>query len=140
MIPDEKGVLIRYNHPSAAGRGIGSALAGLAGREAAPFTMIGIMLDLSRNLVFTVSALRKLFQRLAFLGYNTVFLYCEDTYELPGEPCFGALRGRYTAEEIMILPPLSALNGSAVSRLWDTCLRFYAGQPPTAASGIPQAS
>ena len=111
VIPDEKGALIRYNHLCAAGRGIGSALAGLAGREATPFTMIGIMLDLSRNLVFTVSALRKLFQRLAFLGYNTVFLYCEDTYELPGEPCFGALRGRYTAEEIRAADDIAASLG-----------------------------
>lgn len=94
------GALIRYNTVSAAGRGVGSALAGIAGREETPFTMLGIMLDLSRNMVFTVPALKKLFQRLALLGYNTVFLYCEDTYELPGEPFFGYMRGRYTAEEI----------------------------------------
>lgn len=66
--------LVRYNTVSAAGRGVGSVLAGIAGREETPFTMLGIMLDLSRNMVFTVPALKKLFQRLALLGYNTVFL------------------------------------------------------------------
>ncbi len=102
------GAVIRYNQLCAAGRGVGSALAGIAGRESTPFTMIGIMLDLSRNLVFTVPALKKLFQRLALLGYNTVFLYCEDTYELPGEPCFGMMRGRYTAAEIRTADDIAA--------------------------------
>ena len=27
-------------------------------------------------------------------------LYTEETYELPGEPHFGYLRGRYTADEL----------------------------------------
>ena len=94
------GAVVRYNHLSAAGRGVSSVLAGLEGREKTPFAMLGIMLDVSRNMVFTVDGLARIFRRLALLGYNTVLLYSEDTYELPGEPYFGYQRGRYTAEEI----------------------------------------
>ena len=36
----------------------------------------------------------------ASVGMNTLMLYTEDTYEVPGYPYFGALRGRYTAEEL----------------------------------------
>ena len=92
--------LIRYTSISAAARGVGSALAGISGRQSTPFTMLGIMIDLSRNIVFTVDAMTRLFRRLALLGYNTVFLYCEDTYALPDEPAFGVMRGRYTAGEV----------------------------------------
>lgn len=102
------GATIKYNSIGAAGRGVGSVLAGLSGRESTPFTMLGIMIDFSRNMVFTVPALKKVFQRLALLGYNTVFLYCEDTYELPDEPFFGMMRGRYTASEIRQLDSIAA--------------------------------
>ena len=102
------GALIRYNTLGAAGRGVGSALAGLSGREETPFAMLGIMLDVSRNMVFTVPALRRIFRRLALLGYNTVLLYSEDTYELPDEPYFGYQRGRYSAAEIRLADDIAA--------------------------------
>ena len=97
---DGDGALIRYNTVAAAGRGVGSAAAGISGREETGFTMMGIMLDLSRNKVFTVENMQKIFRRLAAFGYNTVLLYCEDTYTLPGEPYFGYMRGRLSAEEV----------------------------------------
>ena len=34
------------------------------------------------------------------MGYNTVQLYTEDTYEADGEPYFGYLRGRYSKAEL----------------------------------------
>ena len=108
---DNGGALIRYNTISAAARGIGSALAGIAGRQSTPFTMLGVMLDFSRNIVFTLPMLEKVFRRLALLGFNTVFLYCEDTYELPDEPAFGMMRGRYTAEEVRAMDDMAAKVG-----------------------------
>ena len=103
--------VIRYSAVSAAARGVGSVLAGIQGRYTTPFTMLGIMIDLSRNIVFTVAAMKRLFQKLALLGYNTVFLYCEDTYELPGEPAFGVMRGRYTASEVRAMDDAAAAVG-----------------------------
>lgn len=34
------------------------------------------------------------------MGYNALYLYMEDTYEIEGEPYFGHLRGRFTASEL----------------------------------------
>lgn len=36
----------------------------------------------------------------ADLGYNTLLLYTEDTYEVKDHPYFGYMRGRYTREEL----------------------------------------
>ena len=105
------GAIIRYNTLSAALRGVGSAVSGISGRQSTSFTMLGIMLDLSRNQVFTLEALKKMFKRLALLGYNTIFLYCEDTYELPGEPAFGMMRGRYTAADIRAMDDAASAVG-----------------------------
>ena len=107
----ENSAVVRYNTVSAAARGVGSVLAKIAGRQSTGFTMLGIMVDLSRNLVFTVPAMTRMFRRLALLGFNTVLLYCEDTYELPGEPAFGMMRGRYSAEEIRAMDDAAAAVG-----------------------------
>lgn len=98
--------LIRYSRPSLAGRGLGTLLSGLVGpdqtlRETTPFQMFGVMLDCSRNAVMTAEHICQVWMpRLALLGYNTLMLYTEDTYELPGEPYFGYQRGAYTEGEL----------------------------------------
>lgn len=112
--PTEKSALIKYNTVTTAARGIGSAMAGLAGRQSTSFTMMGIMLDVSRNMVFKLSAVQRLFRRLALLGFNTVLLYSEDTYELPDEPTFGMMRGRYSAGEIRAIDDMGAALGIEV--------------------------
>lgn len=60
----------------------------------------GTMLDCSRNAVPTVESVQKWIDILSDLGYNTLLLYMEDTYEIEGEPYFGYKRGRYTEEEL----------------------------------------
>ena len=60
----------------------------------------GTMLDCSRNAVPTVDGVQKWIDILSDLGYNTLLLYMEDTYEIRGEPYFGYMRGRYTEEEL----------------------------------------
>ncbi len=64
------------------------------------FNEFGVMLDCSRNAVPTVESLKKFVDYLAFMGYNQLQLYTEDTYEIEDEPYFGHLRGRYTREEL----------------------------------------
>ncbi len=61
---------------------------------------IGVMLDVSRNAVMKVSEVKNYIDILAKMGYNTLELYAEDTYEIQGEPYFGYLRGAYTANEL----------------------------------------
>ncbi|MBR2615082.1 MAG: family 20 glycosylhydrolase [Clostridia bacterium] len=64
------------------------------------FKRFGVMLDMSRNSVMRPDALKDFATLLRQMGYNTLLLYTEDTYEIPGEPYFGHFRGRYTAEDI----------------------------------------
>ncbi len=64
------------------------------------FDMLGVMVDCSRNGVLRPDAAKTLLRRLALMGLNTCMLYTEDTYEVPEEPFFGYLRGRYTWDEL----------------------------------------
>ncbi|MBO5754797.1 MAG: beta-N-acetylhexosaminidase [Clostridia bacterium] len=64
------------------------------------FKNLGIMIDMSRNAVMSVEALKKFFVYLAKMGYKRVMLYTEDTYEVAEEPYLGYMRGRYTKEEL----------------------------------------
>lgn len=65
-----------------------------------PFRRLGTMLDCSRNAVMNVKSLKKWIKICSEIGFNTVMLYTEDTYEIPEEPYFGYLRGRYSQNEI----------------------------------------
>lgn len=62
--------------------------------------MVGVMLDCSRNGVMTVKSIKKYVDIISKMGYNTLMLYTEDTYEVENEPLFGHMRGRYSCEEI----------------------------------------
>ena len=64
---------------------------------------LGVMLDCSRGAVYTVEALKKYIDVLAKMGYNSLQLYTEDTYEIKEEPYFGYMRGRYSADELRLL-------------------------------------
>lgn len=64
------------------------------------FKRVGLMIDCSRNAVRTVSTVKKLVDIMSVMGYNTLMLYTEDTYEIKERPYFGYLRGRYSNEEI----------------------------------------
>ena len=68
--------------------------------QACPFESLGVMLDVSRNGVFTVEAIESLFSHFALMGIDSVQLYMEDVFLLPEEPFFGYARGAYTHEEL----------------------------------------
>lgn len=110
---------IRYATPALAMRAVGALLADLVPadgklEERSPFTLFGIMLDCSRNAVMRVDHLKVWLRRLALMGYNAVLLYTEDTYEIPGEPYFGYLRGAYTADELRAIDAYAASLGIEV--------------------------
>ena len=63
------------------------------------FSRLAAMIDLSRNSVYTVGTMKRFLCQLALMGFNTAYLYMEDTYELPGYPYFGYRRGRYSVAE-----------------------------------------
>lgn len=62
--------------------------------------MFGVMIDCSRNAVMKPSGVIKFADIVKKMGYDTIMLYTEDTYEVDGEPLFGCFRGKYTKEEI----------------------------------------
>jgi len=64
------------------------------------FRRLGTMIDCSRNAVMKPEKVKQWIDILANLGYNTLLLYTEDTFELDTHPYFGHLRGRYTQQEL----------------------------------------
>ena len=64
------------------------------------YERFGVMMDVSRNGVMKVSQVKRMIDYLQKMGYNSLELYCEDTYEIEDEPYFGYMRGRYTGTEI----------------------------------------
>ena len=78
------------------------------------FDTFGIMLDMSRNSVMKLSALKEYMVYMKKMGYNALFLYTEDTYEVDGEPYFGYMRGRYTKAEMKELDAYGASLGIEV--------------------------
>ena len=72
---------------------------------------LGTMLDCSRNAVMTVDAVKTWIGITAQLGYNTLMLYTEDTYEVGEEPYFGYARGRYSKAELKDIDAYAAAKG-----------------------------
>ncbi len=64
------------------------------------YNRFGAMLDCSRNGVLTVDTVIKFADVVSKVGYDSIMLYTEDTYEVDGEPYFGYMRGGYSADEI----------------------------------------
>lgn len=73
--------------------------------------MLGVMLDCSRNAVMKVEVLKDYIKILGKMGYNTLMLYTEDTYEVDNEPLFGYMRGRYSKDEIREIDRCCIENG-----------------------------
>lgn len=69
------------------------------------------MLDCSRNAVMKPQKIKEFIDILAEIGYNTLELYMEDTYEVEGEPYFGYLRGGYSITELKDLDKYATEKG-----------------------------
>ncbi len=72
---------------------------------------LAVMLDCSRNAVMTVDAVKRFILNMEKMGYNTLQLYTEDTYEIPEEPLFGHFRGRYSQKEIREIDAFANKHG-----------------------------
>lgn len=68
--------------------------------EKGSFSMLCYMADASRNAVMNQKSLHRLIRYLAGMGYDSLMLYTEDTYKVPGYAYFGRMRGAYSAEEL----------------------------------------
>lgn len=86
----------------------------------------GVMLDMSRNAVMKVGEVKKMIDCLQIMGYNTLELYTEDTYEIAGEPHFGYLRGRYTGAEIKEIDAYAKAHGIELIPCVQTLAHFTA--------------
>ena len=70
-----------------------------------------VMLDCSRNAVMSVDGVKDFIDKLSIMGYNSFMLYTEDTYEIPDEPLFGYMRGRYTQKELKTIDAYAKSKG-----------------------------
>ena len=75
---------------------------------------LGTMLDCSRNAVPTLAAVKRWIDLTGKMGYNTLFLYMEDTYTIEEEPYFGHLRGRYSMAELREIDDYAFARGMEV--------------------------
>ncbi len=114
---DEQGFLIEYSDRRAFVRGTALLMRyadekeGFFAAESPSFDTLGPMLDCSRNAVMKPEKVKQLLRLSALSGMNALMLYTEDTYEIPGHPYFGRLRGAYTQEELRELDAYAALLG-----------------------------
>ena len=98
-------------------------------------TMLCLMADCSRNAVMSVEGVKKELRYLALMGFDSMMLYTEDTYEIEEYSYFGRMRGRYTHEElrelddyaydlgIELIPCIQALAHLARALQWGTQFR-----------------
>lgn len=96
------------------------------------FKSLGVMLDMSRNSVMSIDSLKDYLTLIKKMGYNTLFFYTEDTYEVDGEPYFGYMRGRYSKDEmkeldsfansigVEVIPCIQTLAHLNALLRWDT--------------------
>lgn len=75
------------------------------------FKHFGTMLDCSRNAVMRPEAVERWIDILADLGYDSLMLYTEDTFELDTQPYFGHLRGRYSQQELRSIDDYACAKG-----------------------------
>lgn len=107
IMPGRNGCLVEYESSNQAFRAVGIMLGALRQGKPVPrraetqqFSLLNVMMDVSRNAVMTVPALKEWLARMALMGLNSFMLYAETVYEVPGEPYFGYGLGRYTAREL----------------------------------------
>ena len=74
-------------------------------------SMLCYMADQSRNAVLNVESAKRMIRCLAALGFDSLMLYTEDTFEVDNQPYFGYMRGRWTQSELQALVEYGELFG-----------------------------
>jgi len=104
--------------------------------QVSAFSTLCYMADVSRNAVLNMDGARRMIRYLALMGYDSMMLYAEDTFEIPGYPYFGHMRGRYTCDELRelddyadsygveLIPCVQTLAHLKSALRWD-CFRPY---------------
>ncbi|WP_312370546.1 family 20 glycosylhydrolase [Lachnoclostridium sp.] len=82
--------------------------------ELPTYENLGIMIDCSRNAVPKREAFCSMVKYLALMGYSTIQLYMEDTFEIDKYPYAGYLRGRYSKKELKEMGEFAAIFGIEV--------------------------
>ena len=85
------------------------------------FTGLSTMVDTSRNAVPTLSALYRLLDHLAVMGYDSLLMYMEDTLKLENYQYFGYMRGRYTPADLKALDDYAFVYGIEIL----PCIQCY---------------
>lgn len=116
---DGSRVEIGYCHTTHFFRGVGLMLQHLddssySCQETVWLDENGVMLDCSRNAVYRLDFIQTYLETMALLGMNTLYLYLEDTYEIPEYPYFGQMRGRYSQKELKEIDALAGIFGIEV--------------------------
>lgn len=114
---DGKQALIEYGKKSEFCRALG-ILCGMckaggthSAEEKRVFEKLTFMQDNSRNAVSNIESVKKMLRCLAVMGYDSMQLYTEDTYELKKFPFFGYMRGRYSQQELRELDEYAGTLG-----------------------------
>lgn len=83
--------------------------------ETAKFNSNGVFLELSQNHAsMKPEYIKKYLNYMVIMGLDTIYLNLEDNFEVPGEPYFGYMRGRYTMEELRDIDNYAAELGVCV--------------------------
>ena len=107
-------IYISYRKDSELYRGISQIKGVIDGgeiQESAKYQMLCYMVDNSRNAVFNIPTAKQMIRFLAMMGYDSMMLYTEDTFEIPEYKYFGHMRGRFTASELRELDAYAASFG-----------------------------
>jgi N-acetyl-beta-hexosaminidase len=107
---------IRYSRKAEFFRGLSLLAERIGGgefeiEEERAYDSLGAMYDNSRNGVFKPETVKKLVRHLALMGFDSLMLYTEDTYEVEQYPYFGHMRGRFTKTEIQECDSYAAMFG-----------------------------
>ena len=86
----------------------------------------GIMLDCSRNAVMKPEEIKKFIDLMVKMGYDSLELYTEDTFEVKDEPYVGYLRGRYTGDELKDIDAYARSKGVELIPCIQTLAHFTA--------------
>lgn len=113
----------------------------LAWKQQPAFAEVGAMLDCSRNAVLTPDTVKLMLRKMALMGMSVAMLYTEDTYEIPQQPYFGYLRGRYTSSSCGNWTGMRrtwASSSSPASRPWRIWSGRCTGRRMTPTCGTPK--
>jgi len=80
--------------------------------EDVQFDMNGPMFDVSQGSgVINLLTLKRFLRNMAMIGLNMLMLYCEDSFDVDGEPYFGYMRSRYSEKDMRELDDYADMFG-----------------------------